>query len=65
MSDTSTDAPALPGDGLREAIVDELRAALGEQLLDTHLVPQRDLWAWHDAVPPNLIAWQDSYRRLF
>jgi NADH-quinone oxidoreductase subunit C len=34
----------LPGDGLREGIVDELQAALGEQLLETHLVPQRDLW---------------------
>ena len=44
LSDTSTESPALPGDGLREGVVDELRAALGEQLLDTHLVPQRDLW---------------------
>ena len=44
LSDTSTDTPALPGDALREGIVEELRAALGEQLLDTHLMPQRDLW---------------------
>ena len=44
LSDAPTDTPALPGDGLREGIVDELRAALGEQLLDVHLVPQRDLW---------------------
>lgn len=40
----AADVPALPGDGLREGIVDLLRAALGEQLLDTHLVPQTDLW---------------------
>jgi NADH-quinone oxidoreductase subunit C len=54
---TMTDvAPAeLPGDGLREAIVDELRAAIGDRLLDTHLLPQTDLWvrvasdAWADA----------------
>lgn len=46
LSDTSTDAetPALPGDGLREGIVDALRSDLGEQLLDTHLIPQTDLW---------------------
>ena len=44
MSDTSTETPALPGDALREGIVEDLRAALGEQLLDTHLMPQRDLW---------------------
>jgi NADH-quinone oxidoreductase subunit C len=45
----------LPGDGLREGIVDALRSTLGDQLLDTHLLPQRDLWvrvapeAWVDA----------------
>ena len=55
MSDSSADSPALPGDGLREGIVDALRSALGDQLLDTHLLPQRDLWvrvapeAWVDA----------------
>lgn len=38
------EAPALPGDGLREGIIDALRADLGEHLLDTHLVPQDDLW---------------------
>ncbi len=35
---------ALPGDGLREGIVDSLRTALGEQLIDTHLIPNTDLW---------------------
>jgi NADH-quinone oxidoreductase subunit C len=46
LSETSTDTetPALPGDGLRESIVDALRADLGEQLVDVHLVPQTDLW---------------------
>lgn len=44
-SDTGTSEPqALPGDGLREGIVDMLRAELGDQLVETHLVPQRDLW---------------------
>ena len=43
LSDTTTDAPALPGDGLREGIIEDLRSALGEHLLDTHVVPQREL----------------------
>jgi NADH-quinone oxidoreductase subunit C len=43
-SDASTDTPALPGDALREGIVDELRSAIGDGLLATHLLPQRDLW---------------------
>ena len=46
-TDTDHEAPetqALPGDGLREGIVDALRADLGEHLVDTHLVPQTDLW---------------------
>jgi NADH-quinone oxidoreductase subunit C len=42
---TAADEPqALPGDGLREGIVDSLRAAIGDQLVDTHLLPQTDLW---------------------
>jgi NADH-quinone oxidoreductase subunit C len=56
LSDTTTDeAPALPGDGLRESIVDALRGDLGAAVIDTHLVPQSDLWirvapeAWADA----------------
>jgi len=35
---------ALPGDALREGVVERLRADLGEGLVDTHLVPQTDLW---------------------
>jgi NADH-quinone oxidoreductase subunit C len=47
LSDTATgidEAEALPGDGLREGIVDALRAEIGDQLIDTHLIPQTDLW---------------------
>jgi len=53
LSDTTTEtedeSPALPGDGLREGIVDALREELGEHLLDTHLIPQTDLWVRVDA----------------
>jgi len=42
--DTEDEPQALPGDGLREGIVDALRADLGEHLVETHLVPQDDLW---------------------
>jgi len=45
MSDTTEAEPqALPGDGLREGIVDELRRHLGEALVDTELRPNDDLW---------------------
>ena len=43
-SDTTDEPQALPGDGLREGIVDALLAELGDQLVETHLVPQTDLW---------------------
>ena len=54
LSDT-TDTPALASDTLRESIVDKLRAALGDALVDVKLVPNVDLWvrvrtdAWRDA----------------
>lgn len=54
LSDT-TETPALASDTLRESIVDKLRAALGDALLDVKLVPNVDLWvrvrsdAWRDA----------------
>jgi NADH-quinone oxidoreductase subunit C len=54
-TDTTEDAPALPGDGLREGIVDALRGAIGDALLDTHLVPQTDLW-----VRVSSDAWQQT-----
>jgi len=46
LSDATTDdAPAaLPGDGLREGIVEALRSQIGDGLVETHLVPQTDLW---------------------
>jgi NADH-quinone oxidoreductase subunit C len=50
-----TDAPALPGDGLRERVVQQLRDALGDALVDSHVVPGVDVWvrvrtdAWRDA----------------
>ena len=45
MADTgATEAPALPGDGLRESIVDDLRRHIGEGLLEFVLKPQDDLW---------------------
>jgi NADH-quinone oxidoreductase subunit C len=43
-TDSGSDVKALPGDGLREGIIDLLRTALGEGLVDTHLVPNDDLW---------------------
>jgi NADH-quinone oxidoreductase subunit C len=60
LSDTATTAndaeiPALPGDGLRERIVDQMRAALGDALVDTLVRPGDDLWlrvrtdAWREA----------------
>ena len=48
LSDTETtdaDAPqALPGDGLREGIVDDLRQRIGDALIDSHIVPNDDLF---------------------
>ena len=43
LSDT-TETPALPGDALRERIVDQLRSALGDALLEVELKPGLDLW---------------------
>ena len=40
----TTEPQALPGDGLREGIVDELRRRIGEALVDTELRPNDDLW---------------------
>ena len=45
LSDAGTEAQqALPGDGLREGIVDELRRRIGDSLLDSVLKPNDDLW---------------------
>ena len=45
LSDVTTEAPAaLPGDGLREQIVDQVRSEIGDALVDTLLKPGDDLW---------------------
>jgi NADH-quinone oxidoreductase subunit C len=54
---SSADAPAaqLPSDALRERAIDELRSALGDALVATHIRPGDDVWvrvsvgAWRDA----------------
>jgi NADH-quinone oxidoreductase subunit C len=51
---------ALPGDGLREGIVDDLRRRIGDALLDTHLVPNDDLW-----VRIRTDAWLEAGRALY
>ena len=39
------DAPAaLPGDGLREGIIDNLRSHIGDAIVDTKITPNDDLW---------------------
>ena len=43
LSDATTETPALPGDALREGIIADLRSALGEQLLATHVIPGHEL----------------------
>jgi NADH-quinone oxidoreductase subunit C len=55
------DAPVaeLPGDGLRESIVDDLRRHLGDALVEHHLKPQDDLWI---RVRPD--AWAAAGRAL-
>ena len=42
---TASDEPlALPGDGLREGIIDDLRSRIGDAIVDTHIAPNDDLW---------------------
>lgn len=47
LSDTETptddSTPALPGDGLREGIVDDLRARIGDALIEFEIDPNTDL----------------------
>jgi NADH-quinone oxidoreductase subunit C len=56
MTDTDTaETPALPGDALREGVVDGLRSAIGEALIDSLVRPGIDVWvrvrtdAWRQA----------------
>lgn len=61
LSDTGTAEPqALPGDGLREGIVDELRRRIGDSLVATELKPNDDLWV---RVAPE--AWQETGEALY
>jgi NADH-quinone oxidoreductase subunit C len=52
---TTTETPALPGDALRESVVDRLRTALGDAVVDTLVKPSDDLWvrvtteSWREA----------------
>lgn len=54
-TDTATETPALPGDALRDGIVERLRGALGDALVDTLVKPNDDIWvrvstaAWREA----------------
>lgn len=42
--DTAPDVPAIPGDTLREGIVDATREALGDALVDSLVKPGDDVW---------------------
>jgi len=44
VTDTQPEPTALASDTLRESIVESLRAAIGDDLLEVHLVPNDDLW---------------------
>lgn len=44
LSDTAEETLALPGDGLRERVVQQLRDTLGDALLDTLVKPNDDMW---------------------
>lgn len=60
MSDAGdTAVAALPGDALREQIVDDLRRALGSDLVDSHLKPNDDVW-----VRVATSAWRTAGREL-
>ena len=54
VTDQEAEPAALPGDGLREGIVDDLRARIGDALVASHISPNDDLWvrvatdAWAD-----------------
>jgi NADH-quinone oxidoreductase subunit C len=54
VDDASEEPAALPGDGLREGIIDDLRTRIGDAIVETHIEPNDDLWirvrtdAWAD-----------------
>jgi NADH-quinone oxidoreductase subunit C len=43
-TEDASETLALPGDGLREGIIDGLRSHIGDALIDTLLKPNDDLW---------------------
>ena len=56
---TASDEPlALPGDGLREGIIDDLRGRIGDAIVDTHIAPNDDLW-----IRVRTDAWRARARR--
>ena len=59
MSDTVTETPELPGDNLRESIVDRLREAIGADLVDSLVKPGDDVW-----VRVNTSAWRAAGQAL-
>lgn len=60
MSDTTDESPAqLETDTLREGMIDRLRTEIGDSLIETHVVPQTDLW-----VRVAVEAWADTAAAL-
>ena len=58
MTDTSTDAPeeeAVETDEAREALLEAVSGELGDAIVETHLIPGRDLWI---RITPD--AWADT-----
>jgi NADH-quinone oxidoreductase subunit C len=58
MSET-VEAPALPGDGLRQSIIEELRRRIGDGVVEHLLKPQDDLW-----IRVRADRWADTGRAL-
>jgi NADH-quinone oxidoreductase subunit C len=55
LSSTDTPIAELPGDTLRERAVDQMRSALGEDLLDSLVKPGDDVW-----IRVNASAWREA-----
>jgi NADH-quinone oxidoreductase subunit C len=58
-TETEEQPQALPGDGLREGIVDDLRRRIGDAIVDTHISPNDDLW-----VRVRTDAWRETAEAL-
>jgi NADH-quinone oxidoreductase subunit C len=57
--DGSDSAAAVPGDDLRDGIVDDLRGRIGDALIDSHISPGDDLW-----VRVRTDAWLETAKAL-